>query len=262
MPKLRCCCWDKDQPLSLGFLLGCWWQHTRVRGRGRSFFPCSPGQLLSLPGLGLSLLPLVYPWEVGSDGSAYPAGVGAVPGRIRCIPGLLHASHTALGSHRTPELRASTERPRMNPRVNCGALPPASAGWNRAVWEAVLRASFWAGCVLHSPFVSALEKVGKEWLKSRRKGEGQERMLKLSSAPGTSNFCVHSCPCCPFPYLPTSVRALLLTRPSSCMQICLLWVHQVWGRLDKAPHIPVLLAWDRQGLSSQSSRLLSHAKDI
>lgn len=63
MPTLGCCCWPKDQHPSLG---SCWWKNTRGRGRGRSSFPCSPGQLLSLPGLGLSLLPSAPSWgELG-----------------------------------------------------------------------------------------------------------------------------------------------------------------------------------------------------
>lgn len=64
---------------------------------------------------------------------------------------------------------------------------------------------------------TALEKVGKRSLKSRREGGGLERMLKPSSAPGTSNFYTHSCPCCPLPCLPNSVRALLLTPSSSAV---------------------------------------------
>lgn len=84
--------------------------------------------------------------------------------------------------------------------------------------------------------LSALEKVGKVWLKSRREGEGQERMLKLSSAPGTSYFCALSCPCCPSPIYPP-VPELLLTHPCSCMQVCLC-VHQVWGHVAQAPHTP------------------------
>lgn len=44
---------------------------------------------------------------------------------------------------------------------------------------------------------------------------------------------------CPLlPLLPLPMAKLLLTHPSSCMQTCLLCVHQLWGHMAQAPHIP------------------------
>lgn len=243
MSSLGCCCWDR----------------TSI-GRGRSFFPCSPGQLLSLPGLGLSLLPLAYTWGKLRDVSAQPAELGAVPGRIRCIPGGEWCPVSALCSHR----HQSSEQAQGAVGEALCVLWSLPSCFSRVKQEQsekqYLGLHFKQGVLFILLFSMLWRKLerndyevgGREW-------EGQERMLKHSSAPGTSYFCVHCCPCCPHQWQSSYSHI----PPLACRRVCCVSISSgdTWPRLLT---FPVLLAWDWQGLSSPSSspRLLSCAKHI
>lgn len=131
-------------------------------------------------------------------------------------------------------------------------------------------------CVLCSPFLKHC--FGESWKEITKKQEGGRR----TGEDAQTQFCSwHQQLLHPFlPLLPPSLSAkqcqgfvahtFLLCHYKwccwwACLQMCLLCVHQVRGRLDKVlSTLPVLSAWDCLGISSRSSsaRLFSHAKSI